>query len=85
MREPLVDVFDETDHILVIVELPGVAEGDIRVEVKDDILSLSASSRERKYAKEVLLPAVVDPATVKQSYQNGILEIRLSKAGRSQS
>ena len=80
VREPLVDVFDEGDHILVVAELPGVVEGDILVESKDDILTLSATGRERKYAKEVLLPAMIDPVSLQQSYQNGILEIRLGKA-----
>lgn len=80
VREPLVDVFDEGDHILVVAELPGVTEGGILVEVKDDIITLSAEGRDRKYAKELLLPATVDPASVRQSFQNGILEVRLSKA-----
>ncbi|MBI4317319.1 MAG: Hsp20/alpha crystallin family protein [Chloroflexi bacterium] len=84
VREPLTDIFDEGDHILVVVELPGVAEGDIAVEAKDDILTLSAKSQDRKYAKELLLPAMVDPASLQRSYQNGVLEIRLNKAGRSQ-
>ncbi|TAK29829.1 MAG: Hsp20/alpha crystallin family protein [Chloroflexota bacterium] len=79
VREPLVDVFDEGDHILVVAELPGVVEGDILVEARDDILTLSATGRERKYAKEVLLPTMIDPVSLQQSYQNGILEIRLGK------
>src|SRR3972149_3277773 len=72
VREPLVDVFDEGDHILVIAELPGVTEGDIRVEAKDDILPLGAEGRHGKYSKEILLPAVIDPASLRQSYQNGV-------------
>lgn len=80
VREPLVDVFDEGDHILVVAELPGVAEDDIRIEVKDDILNLSAEGHDRKYAKEVLLSAMVDPASLRRSYKSGILEIHLSKA-----
>ncbi len=83
VREPLVDVFDEGEYIQVIAELPGVAEGDIRVEVKDDILSLSAEGRHRKYAKEVLLPAMVEPESRRQTYQNGIFEVRLNKIGHS--
>ncbi|MDO8673302.1 MAG: archaeal heat shock protein Hsp20 [Dehalococcoidia bacterium] len=85
VREPLVDVFDETDHVLIVVELPGVAESAIKIEVKDDILTLSAEGRDRKYAKELLLPYVVDPSTVKQSYQNGVLEIQVGKVEKSKS
>ena len=33
VREPIVDVFDEEDHILVIAELPGVSEDKIKIEV----------------------------------------------------
>ncbi|MBI4498613.1 MAG: Hsp20/alpha crystallin family protein [Chloroflexi bacterium] len=81
VREPLVDVFDEGDHILVVAEIPGVAADDIHVEVEGDILTLRAEGPQRKYAKEVLLPALVAAASLRQSYQNGILEVRLEKAG----
>jgi HSP20 family protein len=79
VREPIVDVFDEVDRILVIAELPGVLEDEIKVEVAGDILSLAASGKDRKYAKEILLPSKVKPDSVKTSYKNGILEIRLEK------
>jgi len=78
-REPLVDVLDEDKAVLIVAELPGVTEKDIQVEVKDDVLSVSTSG-EREYAKEVLLPAIVDPTTMRKSYKNGVLEIRLEKA-----
>lgn len=79
VREPMVDVFDEKDLILVIVELPGVSESEIKIEVAGDILNLTASDRDRKYAKEILLPGKVKPDSVKTSYKNGILEITLEK------
>ena len=78
-REPLVDVFDEGELILVVAELPGVDKNDIQIEVQDDILSLSTTG-ERKYAKELLLPSLVDADTMEIAYQNGILEVRLRKA-----
>jgi HSP20 family protein len=79
VREPMVDVFDEKDRILVIAELPGVSESEIKIEVAGDILNLTASDRDRKYAREVLLPGRVKPDSVKTSYKNGILEITLEK------
>jgi len=78
-REPLVDVLDEGDRLVVIAELPGVEEKDIHLEVKSDILEIVASNRDRKYEKEVLLPSAVDPESLESSYRNGILEIRLAK------
>jgi len=78
-REPIVDVFDEKDHILVVAELPGIAEGDIKTEIKDDILNILAEKGERKYKKEVLLPSKVEAEPISSAYKNGILEIKLKK------
>ena len=80
VREPMVDVFDEADKLLVIAELPGVEESDVRLEVKGDILTISAEDKERKYSKEVLLPCAVDESKMQSSYKNGVLEVTLPKA-----
>ena len=79
VREPMVDVFDERDRILVIAELPGVSEDEIKIEVAGDILNLTASDSDRKYAREILLPGKVKADSVKTSYKNGILEVTLEK------
>lgn len=80
-RKLAVDVFDEGDHLLIVAELPGVAEKDIRVGVEDNRLTLSASSVGREYAKELTLPC---PAGVEldRSYKNGILQVKLAKKAR---
>lgn len=78
-REPIVDIFDEQDAILVVIELPGVAETEIELSVEDDILTLKTTGK-RRYAKEILLPAAVDAASMTHSYKNGILEVRANKA-----
>lgn len=79
IREPIVDVFDEEKRILIIAELPGVSRDKIKIEVAQDILNLTASDTQRRYAKEVLLPDKVRPETMKTTYKNGILEITLEK------
>ncbi|KPJ51960.1 MAG: hypothetical protein AMJ37_03830 [Dehalococcoidia bacterium DG_18] len=79
VREPIVDVFDEEDSVLILAELPGVEESDIYVEVSDDILNLTAEGKDRKYSKEVLLPSAVDANTMESSYKNGVLEMKLTK------
>ena len=78
-REPIVDVFDEKDHILVVSELPGIAEEDVKTEIKEDILTISAEKGARKYKKEVLLPSKVEAEPISSTYKNGILEIKLKK------
>lgn len=81
IREPIVDVFEEGDTIRAIAELPGIQEADVHIEVKGDMLTLSAEGK-RKYHKEVLLSAVVDEENITSSYENGILEIVLQKKGK---
>lgn len=78
-REPMTDVFDEKEEVKIYAEMPGVNEADIKVEVKGDILDIAARSGDRKYHKEVLLPAPVKAGTLTSSYKNGILEIRITK------
>jgi HSP20 family protein len=79
VREPIIDVFDEEDRILVIAELPGVSENEIKIEVTGDILNITASDTDRKYAKEILLPSKVKADSIKTAYKNGILEVTLEK------
>jgi HSP20 family protein len=80
-REPITDVFDEEGEVRVYAEMPGVAETDIKVELKGDILDISAKSGERKYRKECLITAKVLHETLTTSYKNGILEVRIKKQG----
>lgn len=79
-REPIVDVFDEKDHILIIAELPGIDERSIKFDLKKDILLLEAESKDRKYAKEVLLSAQIDLDSQEKGFKNGILELKFRKA-----
>ena len=78
-REPMVDIFDEEETILVVAELPGVAEKEISLEVEGDVFSVTTTGK-RQYAKEVLLPAPVLSEGMSTTYNNGVLEVRLHKA-----
>jgi len=79
VREPMVDVFDEADHVLVVAEMPGIGEDDVQVELKDDILILSAEHGDEKYRKEVLLPAAFPAESMSRTCRNGIVEIKFVK------
>lgn len=76
VREPAVDVFEERDHVLVVVEMPGIGAEDVRLEVKDDLLTIIAEKGEKKYRKEVLLPGSFPLEKMRMSCANGMLEVR---------
>ncbi|MBI2570692.1 MAG: Hsp20 family protein [Candidatus Schekmanbacteria bacterium] len=78
-REPIVDVFDEDDHVLVVAELPGAEEATIHVGLEGDVLLLSASGAGRKYVKELLLPEGLDPDAIERSFRNGVLQLTLTR------
>jgi HSP20 family protein len=76
IREPAVDIFEEKDYVLVVAEMPGISAADVRLEVKDDLLTISAARGGKTYRKEVLLPAVFPLEKMAVSCNNGILEIK---------
>ena len=81
VREPMVDVFDEGDHVTLVAELPGVDADDGKFTIRDDVLDLVATRGDRKYRKEVILPYTVDQSKAAPSYRNGVFELKLPKAG----
>jgi HSP20 family protein len=78
-REPLADVIPSDGEIRVIVELPGVEKKDIKLSGTDDKLTISVDTQERKYFKEVKLPAKVDVKKATSNYKNGVLDITVPK------
>jgi len=75
----VVDIFEEENHLLVMAELPGIAKEDLKIDIKEDVLLVSAERGDRKYRKEVLLPRDVTRGKLRVSCKNGILEIRCPK------
>jgi len=77
-KEPVVDVFDEKDHLRIIVELPGVAEKDIKTDLEKEDLILKINSAGWKPEHRITLPAVPS-GKLKKVFKNGILEINIPK------
>ncbi len=75
VREPLVDVFEEEDHTLIVAEMPGISERDLDLNVTDDVLTISGQRGEKKYYKELLLPKKYSMDQIKVSCNNGMIEI----------
>jgi len=80
-REPLVDVMEEDEDVVVVAELPGIEKDDIKLHTTEDRLTISVDTPNRKYHKELALPAKVDHRSARASYKNGVLEVRLKKLG----
>jgi len=78
-REPLVDIVETDGEIHVVAELPGVEKEDIKLHGTEDTLTISVDTPQRKYHKEITLPAKVNVKEAKTQYKNGVLEVKLPK------
>jgi len=77
--EPLIDVFEEQNEIVVVAEFAGFKKENLRIHVKNQKLMLSAKTLDHKYHKSLNLPKRVIPDKIRTTYKNGVLEIRLRK------
>jgi HSP20 family protein len=78
-REPLVDIVETDGEIHVVAELPGVDKKDIKLSGTEDSLTIAVEAPERKYYKEVRLPAKVKVREARTNYKNGVLEVTFPK------
>ena len=79
-REPLVDIVETNGEVHVVVELPGVEKGDIKLYGTEDSLTISVDTAQSKYYKEIELPVKVKVKEANSRYKNGVLEVVLPKA-----
>ncbi len=91
---PAVDVAEETDKIVVKVEVPGLNENDLKVTFENGVLTVSGERQfERKddrnyhriertygsFVRTFSLPRGVDANKIAATYVNGVLEIEIPK------
>jgi HSP20 family protein len=92
---PVVDIEEDKDNILVKAEIPGLKKDEIRVTVRDNMLSISGERKQKqeikdrvfhriersygKFSRRISLPVAVDADKIKANYKDGILHITLPK------
>ena len=79
VREPVVDLFEEEDHVSIVAEMPGISVEDVQIAVEDDLLTITAVHGEKKYRKEVLLPASYAREKMQVTCNQGVVEIKCVK------
>jgi HSP20 family molecular chaperone IbpA len=80
--KPLIDIFQEKNWITIVAEIAGFNRETLKINVKDQKVTLSAKAKDRRYYKSLNLPKVVVPNAVRTTLKNGVLEIRLRKASK---
>ncbi len=94
---PAVDVEETDDAWVVEAELPGVARGDVTVEVRDNELAIEGEVKERerkgivrrrtrrtgRFDYRLTLPGEIDPDSVEAGLHEGVLTVRIPKPERA--
>ena len=79
-QKPLIDIFQENNYITIVAEIVGFNRETLKICVKDQKITLSAKSKDRRYYKSLNLLTVVIPNALHTKFKNGVLEIKLKKA-----
>ena len=97
---PAMDLVETEDHFVLRADLPGVAESDVKVELEDNVLTLSGERRHEQevkkggyyrierasgaFARTLTLPEGVDAEAVEATFDKGVLEVRIPKPAERQ-
>lgn len=75
------ETIDEKANVLKLVtEIPGIEKADIKVNIENNTVSISAERGSRKYKDSIPLKSKVDENSAKAKYTNGILELTFTLA-----
>jgi HSP20 family protein len=92
---PLVDVYEDAHQVSLKIEIPGIDEKDIDIQVENNTLTVQGERKFEKEEKEenfrrverqyrsftrtFTLPSTIDSERVQASYDKGILKVKLPK------
>ena len=97
---PAMDLIETGEHFVLKADLPGMDEGDVSIEVENNVLTVSGerkTAHEEKhegyyrleratgaFARSLTLPEGIDADAVKATFDNGVLEVRIPKPVQAQ-
>jgi HSP20 family protein len=92
---PAMDVIETGEHFVLRADLPGLSEYDVKIELEDNVLTISGerkSEHEQKgegyyrversfgaFSRSLTLPEGVDADGIQASFDSGVLEVRIPK------
>jgi HSP20 family protein len=90
---PAIDVVRENGNLVVRADIPGIKPEEVKIEVEDDILTVSGEHEERKEEKDkqyvrrerrygsfirsMALPPGVDAEQIRATTHDGVVEVTI--------
>jgi HSP20 family protein len=78
-RQPLIEIFEENDCVLVIAEMPGVSVENVKLQFEFNKLLVSGKSARLNFEASVDLPCQCNAEDVSVTENNGLVEIKLNR------
>lgn len=92
---PRVDISETDDEYIVRADVPGVSKDDIKITIKDNVLTISGEKKQEKetknenfhriervygsFTRTFTLPSAVKVDKVEARFKDGVLTIKLPK------
>ena len=92
---PRVNIRESADDIRLTFEVPGMNKEDIKVTVKEDVLTVSGERKQAEkqenekwvrseirtgtFSRSFTLPETIDTEKISADYNHGMLEVKLAK------
>lgn len=100
LMRPSVDIFEDEKSIRLMAELPGIQAEDVKIEIEDNVLTISGERKleheenregyhrvERRFGsftRSFVLPRTVDSNNIEANMKHGVLTITLTKRAEAQ-
>jgi len=92
---PAMDLVETTEHFVLRADLPGMSEGDVKIEIEDGVLTVSGERKAEEetaqegyyriersfgsFSRSLTLPKGVNTDNVVANFDRGVLEVRIPK------
>jgi HSP20 family protein len=92
---PATDIYEDDEHVTFTLEVPGVSEKDINITLEGNTLTVTGERKLKKedkrerfhrverfygtFSRSFTLPNTVDPNSIQASYENGVLQLQMTK------
>jgi HSP20 family protein len=92
---PSVDLLEQGENFVLRADLPGVSEDDVKIELEDNVLTISGQRRSEheehkegyyrlerasgSFSRSLSLPEGVDPSAIEARFEAGVLEVQIPK------
>ena len=80
---PPMDVYENADEYVLLLDVPGVNKDQVKLEMEQGVLTLSAirtlTGAELEYHRVVSVSESIDPAGIRAELDRGVLTVHLAK------